>query len=156
MLDYKKLLKVHYTEKTGMKRINLYGMFRKLLRDFPIDSETILSDIKDLNQYFTELKKVVDGRLLGDINHLVQDYFAADIRIDSFEYRTEINDETGGAEPIVNMIIDFKDNPIQEYHTFLNEARLSALAVSIYFASIKSLFGALEDETLKILSWMTC
>jgi len=151
MLDYKKLLKVHYTEKTGIKRINLYGMFRQLLRDFPIDSETVLSGIKDLNKYFTELEKVVDGRLLGDINHLIQDYFAADIRIDSFEYRTEINDETGGAEPIVNMIIDFKDKQIQEYHSFLNEARLSALAVSIYFASIKSLFGALEEETLKIL-----
>ena len=151
MLDYKKLLKVHYTEKTGTKRINLYGMFRQLLRDFPIDSETVLSGIKDLNQYFTELKKVVDGKLLEDINHLIQDYFDADIRIDSFEYRTEINDETGGAEPIVNMIIDFKDNQIQEYHSFLNEARLSALAVSIYFASIKSLFGALENETLKIL-----
>jgi AAA15 family ATPase/GTPase len=118
MLDYKKLLKVHYTEKTGTKRINLYGMFRQLLRDFPIDSETVLSGIKDLNQYFTELKKVVDGKLLEDINHLIQDYFDADIRIDSFEYRTEINDETGGAEPIVNMIIDFKDNQIKEYLHF--------------------------------------
>ena len=91
-------------------------MFRQLLRDFPIDSETVLSGIKDLNQYFTELKKVVDGKLLEDINHLIQDYFDADIRIDSFEYRTEIDDETGGAEPIVNMTIDFKDNRIQEYH----------------------------------------
>ena len=151
MLDYKKLLKVHYTEKTGIKRINLYGMFRQLLRDFPVSSETVLSGIKDLNAYFTELEKVVDGKLLEDINHLIQDYFDADIRVDSFEYRTEIDDETGGAEPIVNMIIDFKDNRIQEYHTFLNEARLSALAVSIYFAAIKSLFGALENETLKIL-----
>jgi hypothetical protein len=126
-------------------------MLRQLLRDYPIDKETVLSDIKDLNKYFSELEKVIDGRLLNNINHMLKDYFAADIMIDSFEYNIEINDETGGAEPIVNMIIDFKDKQIQEYHTFLNEARLSALAVSIYFASIKNLFDALENETLKIL-----
>ena len=151
MLDYKKLLKVHYADKSGATRINLYSMFRQLLKDFPVDNDNVLSDIKDLNKYFSELEKVVNDLLLDDINHLIHDYFEADIRIEAFEYRTEINDETGGAEPIVNMVIDFKDNTIEEYHTFLNEARLSALAVSIYFASIRCLFNALENDTLKIL-----
>jgi len=151
MLDYKKLLKVHYSEKPGNKEINLYGMFRQLLKDYPIDNETVLSDIKDLNKYFDELKKVVDGQLLANVNHLMHSYFDNDIRIDSFDYKVIIDDETGGAEPVVNMIIDFKENQIKNYHSFLNEARLSALAVSIYFASIKRLIGGLEQESIKLL-----
>lgn len=151
MLDYKRLLKVHYTEKGSTTRINLYNMFRQLLKDFPVDSDNVLSDIKDLSKYFAELEKTVNNKLLDDVNYLIHDYFEADIRIESFDYRIEINDDTGGAEPIVNMVIDFKDNPLEEYHSFLNEARLSALAVSIYFASIRCLFRALDGATLKIL-----
>ena len=56
------------------------------------------------------------------------------------------------AELIVNMNIDFKKIRIPDYHTFLNEAKLSSLAISIYFASIKKLIEVLEiSDFMKIL-----
>ncbi len=152
MLDYKKLLKVHYSGVSGSREINLYGMLRQLLSDYPLAGNRVLSDVKDFAIYFAELEKIVNKKLLNDINRFINTYFDKDFCIDSFICRQEIVDDvSGAAEPIVTMQIGFKDKPIRQYHTFLNEARLSALAISIYFASIKKLIGVLEKESIKLL-----
>jgi len=54
-------------------------------------------------------------------------------------------------EFVVNIDIFFQDNRIMEYQNFLNEARLSALAISIYFAVIKHLSRVTNEKSLKIL-----
>ena len=43
------------------------------------------------------------------------------------------------------------DNILNRYDLFLNEARLTALATSIYFSIIKKLSNIVGDNSLKIL-----
>ena len=70
--------------------------------------------------------------------------------IDKFESKIKAA-KNSSAELIINIKIDFKDNILDSYHSFLNESRLSALAISIYFASIKKLYNLLEQKYMKIL-----
>ncbi|NQU62858.1 MAG: Eco57I restriction-modification methylase domain-containing protein [SAR324 cluster bacterium] len=154
MLDYKKLLKIHYQPHVNGEEINLYAMFSELLKDYPIDSDKdkrILSEIEDLQDYFSALKLILDNNFKESINSFLEDFFNADFSIDKFEYKTKRDKETNTAIPVVNITIDYKDHVIEKYHTFLNEARLSALAISLYFISIKKLLGEIKGENLKIL-----
>ena len=151
MLDYKKLLKVHYTTE-NIEQINLYRLFRTLLRDYEYKPNKKLSEIKDPNKYYEELTRIMEDHLLKDINNYLNKYFESDCMIDSFDCRTEIDsDDDSRIIPVVNITIDYKDNSIENYHNFLNEARLSALAISIYLSTIKTLYSALKKNSLKIL-----
>ncbi len=152
MLDYKKLLKVHYTfdEK---KTINVYKMLQELFKDYPvgIEGDKKLSEIKDdANNYFDELKNLSNNVLLNDINFFIEKYFDNTFKINTFEFKIGL-DNNSQPEFIINLKIDFKDKEISNYHSFLNEARLSSLAIAIYFASIKKLFNLLENDCMKIL-----
>ncbi|MCI0471707.1 MAG: AAA family ATPase [Candidatus Aminicenantes bacterium] len=150
MLDYKKLLKIHYTPDINGDSINIYAMLRELFRDYIDPSGKKLSEIKDFMQYFETLKSIVNGSLLVDINELIG-FFDKDFKITKFSFIIETTPD-GRPAPLVSIDIDFKDNPIERYHQFLNEARLSALAISVYFASIRKLLGSLSGECLKILA----
>jgi DNA repair exonuclease SbcCD ATPase subunit len=150
-LDYKKLLKVHYSI-TEVEQMNLYNLFRILLRDYEYVNNEKLSSIKNPNQYFSELTKIMNDKIIDDINRYLDCYFESDCAIVAFNCRTEIDDEDENRIiPIINLTINYKENEIDRYHSFLNEARLSALAISIYLSTIKSLYGALNNDSLKIL-----
>lgn len=149
MLDYKKLLKVHYVPQANGDKINVYEMLRLLFKDYPVEEGKPLASIKDFTVYFDTLKKIISTDLLADINTLIS-YFETDFKVESFSFRTEFADNDRLA-PIVNIEIDFHDTILNCYHCFLNEARLSALAVSVYFAIIKKLLGTLKEDCLKIL-----
>lgn len=148
LLDYKKLLKVHYSIEQ-VDQINLYGLFRTLLGDYEYEEGKKLNAIKDSNEYFKELTKVIKDKLLANINNYLTKYFESDCIINSFDCWTEISNDI--SKPTVNITIDYKKNQIKNYHGFLNEARLSALAISIYFSTIKALYGSLKKNSLKIL-----
>ncbi|MCK5695085.1 MAG: hypothetical protein KAH62_00490 [Desulfobacula sp.] len=151
MLDYKKLLKVHYTME-NIEQINLYRLFRTLLRDYEYKQNEKLSAIKDPNKYYEELTRIMEDKLLKDINNYLNKYFESDCMIDSFDCRTEIDSEDDTRIiPVVNITIDYKENSIENYHNFFNEARLSALVISIYLSTIKTLYSALKKGSLKIL-----
>ncbi|OQX26327.1 MAG: hypothetical protein BWK80_11070 [Desulfobacteraceae bacterium IS3] len=149
MLDYRKLLKVHYSPAVNEDKINVYDMLRNLFMNFPISGGGILSDVRNFSEYFSMLDSIVNGDLLKDINILIR-HFDSDFKIIRFDFKMETNPD-GRPEPIINIEIDFKDRAIGHYHSFLNEARLSALAVSLYFAAIRKLIGTLTGEYLKIL-----
>ena len=154
LLDYKKLLKIHYVPQSNGDEINLYPMFSEILKDYPVDSgngKAVLSDIDDMLEYFDTLKSILDDNFREAINVFLQDYFDADFSIDKFEYKTKRDKEANTAIPVVNIRIDYKAHVIEKYHTFLNEARLSALAISLYFISIKKLLGKIDGNNLKIL-----
>ncbi|MEA1969429.1 MAG: recombinase RecF, partial [Thermodesulfobacteriota bacterium] len=154
MLDYKKLLNVHYATTINGDRINLYGMLRQLLGEYPIgDSENkrVLSEIEDLPEYFKLLEGILKNDFQDAINNFLEKYFKSDIQIDKFEFKTKIDKNIGTATPVVNITIDYKEHIVEKYHTFLNEARLSALAISIYFVAIKKLLDKLEHDSLKML-----
>ena len=152
LLDYKKLLKIHYLPDAGSHTVNLYPMFRQLLKDYPVGENKKLDDIaKNLTKYLDELKNILEKDLLDDVNEYLKKYFKSDIEVTAFETKIELDEETQKGIPFVLMSMDYKENSIEKYHSFLNEARLSALAISIYFASIKKLLGTLQGESLKIL-----
>ena len=154
MLDYKKLLSVHYVPDVKQDKLNLYYMFKKLLDNYPVDQggqKTILAEIDDLNEYFKLLESILEKDFLKEINKYLDSYFEADFNIDKFEYKTKIDRNTATATPVINLSLDYKDYSIEKYHTFLNEARLSALAISIYMVAIKRLIDVLETDSLKIL-----
>jgi energy-coupling factor transporter ATP-binding protein EcfA2 len=149
MLDYKKLLKVHFTTVTGAGNINVYDMLRELFRDFPHKESGTLSEIKNFMVYIKELEELVNGPLLGEINKLIG-FFDADFKIERFIFAME-SAADGRPDQMVKIEIDFKDNVIENYHAFLNEARLTSMAVSVYFAAIKAMLGTLKEDCLKIL-----
>ncbi|ETR70363.1 MAG: hypothetical protein OMM_08870 [Candidatus Magnetoglobus multicellularis str. Araruama] len=154
MLDYKKLLSVHYAPDVNQDKLNLYYMFKKLLDNYPVEQEgqkTILAETEDLNEYFKLLESILEKYFIKDINKYLNRYFKADFSIDKFEYRTKIDRNTATATPVINLVLDYKDHSIEQYHIFLNEARLSALAISIYMISIKKLIETLKTNPLKIL-----
>ena len=149
MLDYKKLLKVHYVTTAPTGRINVYDMLRELFKDYEVEDGNVLSDMKDPSKYFEALEKIVNSVLLDETNRILA-MFDTDIIIQKFTFKTEFTLDNL-LEPVINIEIDYRDQPVDRYHTFLNEARLSALAVSLYFAAIKTLLGTLKSESLKIL-----
>jgi len=154
MLDYKKLLSVHYAPDMNQDRINLYYMFRKLLDNYPVEQggrKTVLAEIEDLTEYFRLLESILETDFLKKINKYLEVYFKTDFNIDKFEYKTRIDKNTATVTPVINLILDYKEYSIEKYHTFLNEARLSALAISIYMVAIKKLIDVLETDSLKIL-----
>jgi wobble nucleotide-excising tRNase len=148
MLDYKKLLKVHYTSAT-VDKINVYDMLRELFSDFEVEDGLTLADITDPTKYFDSLTQIVNKVLLDEANILLE-MFDHDIRIEKFTFKTEFAPDKR-LEPVINIEINYRDQPIDSYHIFLNEARLSALAVALYFAAIKALLGTLKGESLKML-----
>lgn len=149
MLDYKKLLKVHFTTAAEVGSINVYDMLRELFRDFPHKESGTLSEIKNFMVYIKELEELINGPLLEEINKLIH-FFDADFKIERFVFAMDTTAD-GKPEQTVKIEIDFKDNVIDNYHTFLNEARLTALAISLYFAAIKALLGTLKEDCLKML-----
>lgn len=153
MLDYKKLLNIHYSQ-VETDKINIYNMLKQTIRDFPVqyNSQNIkLFDIPDPNEELKEIENILNNVLLDDINELIR-LFSNDLEFKINKFKTSIHKaEDNKLEPFVNMYIDYKDNPINSYHSFLNEAKLSALAISIYFACIKKLFGSISNNSIKIL-----
>lgn len=84
-----------------------------------------LNDIKDLINLFLEY---FDKKLIVD-----------DIKIEI--NKTGLNSESTDIEFMKPRIIPklrFYDSPVSNYYVFLNEARLTALAISIYLAAIES------------------
>lgn len=81
------------------------------------------------------LKKLLSS-IEADTNTFL-DYFGLDVKV-SFDF-TEVfyigRKSFGGNE--INLKIDYCGKPIPKHHKFLNEARLSALAICAYLASIK-------------------
>lgn len=154
MLDYKKLLSIHYSPDMDNEKINLYLMLKKLLKDYPLGkggNKKTLSEIKDFQEYFNSLEKILNGELLLDVNTFLNKYFETHVKIEKFVLHQEFVDELDVVEQIVNLELDYKEHSVEKYHTFLNEARLSALAMSIYFVVIKKLLNKINHTGLKIL-----
>ena len=147
LLDYKSLLKVTYDEQYQNESVaekkNLFTFFESLLQEYPIESSQTLKDIKgDGEAYFGRFKTILKDEIFDDINHFLNFFDhnikITDIKFDAFNKKTTLD-------------IEIFEKPIERYQHFLNEARLSALAISVYFSIIKKQFSYLGDNELKIL-----
>ena len=149
MLEYKNLLNIHYQTDKSRDEINIYDMLRELFREYPIGKNRILAKIRNPDIYFTTLKDILNGKVLNDINNFLK-RFDDTFYIKEFFFDKEFT-EDGKVEFIVNVKIDFMDNDLNSYHYFLNEAKLSALAIAIHFAIIRNISDKLKDSSLKLL-----
>jgi len=157
LLDYKKLLYINFSTNPDYKRINIYPVLEKLFENYPIDldTQTVLKDITNPNEKLEKIKDIIDN-IKDDIN-LFLTQFTNEFYIDKFIYTTDYIPITKSLglnnilEFVVNIDISFHDKKIKEYQNFLNEARLSALAISIYFAVIKHISSLDNEDSLKIL-----
>ncbi len=140
MIEYKDLLKVSFLEENNDK--NLYTFFETILKDYPIDAENGTLKMLRGQAYFDKYKEIIKDEIFDDIN-LYLDKFSQNIKI------TDINFDAFEKETFFQ--IEYFNEPITKYHQFLNEARLSALAISVYFAIIKKQFSLLGENSLKIL-----
>lgn len=143
IMDYKSLLKVSYSTQQEEKK-NLYIFFEKILSEYPIGQNKILKNLKEEEDesYFSIFEKILKEELFDEINSFLE-LFEQNFKL------TEISFNFGFHK--VNLEIEYFDKTREDYHSFLNEARLSALAMSIYFSIIKNQFDNLEDNSLKIL-----
>jgi len=142
LLDYKSLLKVHYRTNQTDNEINIYTLFEKLLEDYSIGEDG--KKLKELRgqAYFDALEDIVKNQLFNNIN----------LFLEKFEHGFKIENIAFDAfEREIILKIEYFNSNIEKYHIFLNEARLSALAIAIYFAIIKKQFDYLGDNSLKIL-----
>ena len=143
ILNYKSLLDISYSIEQEEKK-NLYKFFEIILAQYPVEDNIILDDLRvaESDEYFTKFENILKQELFNDIN----------IFLDKFNQNfilTDININFGFQK--INLDIEYFDKKIENYHTFLNEARLSSLAISIYFAIIKKQFELLREDSLKIL-----
>ena len=155
LLDYKKLLHINFSTNLEYSKINIFPMVERLFENYPLNNGVILGKIENPNEKLEELKVILNS-LKDDIN-LFLTKFTTEFYIKKFVYTTDyipIAKKLGLnnlLEFVINIEIDFKNIDIKEYHTFLNEARLSSLAIAIYFAIIKSLSKIDNSNILKTL-----
>ncbi len=147
ILNYQELLKISYNEHNSInEQKNLYTFFEKILEDYPIVGGGDKKKLKDFEdeEYFSHYTRIIEEELFDSMNHFLQ----------KFNHNFKITKiKLSGFGKKAHLEIDYfeKDITDKKYHLFLNEARLSALAMSINFAIIKKQFDLLNEDSLKIL-----
>lgn len=158
--DYRKLLKTHFIEKS--EEIDLFDLMIDEILYYSINDFTKNSfgeewkEIKELGEsdrrgtgYRNELQPLIDGFNMGlhqKLNSIEKKtneiliYFGYDIEIsfDLTQIGTAINKKIKNSidKGKIYLGIKFHGKDIKSHHTFLNEARLTAVGVSLYLASI--------------------
>lgn len=175
-LDYKRILRVHGLEIAPDNRPNIFDLLiRDLLsyhrvpdpkggittvellaeysriadilrakrRDGRIYASTKL-ELEKLNGEFINLLRLV----FTEANRFLSSYFKNKLRLDIHYSNLQVNEQKKLTEQILLRVF-YAGTEIDNYHVFLNEARLSALAICLYLASIK--IQATSAEILKVL-----
>lgn len=143
ILDYKHLLNVSYSQNSQEEEKNLFAFFKKILEEYPIgENEKKLKDLED-EEHFEYFERIIQEELFDDIN----------LFLEKFQQNFKITSISLSVFGKAYLQIEYFNKDISDYrfHLFLNEARLSALAISIYFAIIKKQFTLLGENSLKVL-----
>ncbi|EJF06098.1 recombinational DNA repair ATPase (RecF pathway) [Thiovulum sp. ES] len=148
-LDYKSLLKINYRDLDfHSKKINIYSIVKELFKDYPIENNLVLSSIKNPDKYFKKLEYLLNSFLPLIRNFLNK--FSNNFQIIDFIFDKQFTDD-GKVEFVVNINLECAEMTIEKHHLFFNEAKLSSLAISIYFAFIKVFLTFQNKDSLKIL-----
>jgi DNA repair exonuclease SbcCD ATPase subunit len=155
--DYKGLLETHFLHR-GNTSVNLFYLLVETLLANSINDFTnrILADdwtevqrtlpTRNTQKQILALEKILDKFNKGLSKKLAALKTKAAELLTRFHYEVELDFEFGGVsyhkeskrlqnkELILN--VKFFNKDIPEHHLFLNEAKLSAIALSIYFASL--------------------
>lgn len=168
-LDYKDLLETHYLHREN-DVVNVFDLLvktllantvsretdRSLAEDWasiqpPFPDQSAIDQITALDEQIANFNDELANRLtdlqtkaseiLGKFGYNV----AFDLDFQGITYNS--NDKTLDNQEIL-LRVEFFDRDIPEHHFFLNEAKLSAIAIAIYFSSIL----LQPTSTLKILA----
>ena len=150
-LEFKDILQIYFDDiinlETQNQQKNLFPLFSKLLKNYPTNLQTQTSQPKKLGDwdfgtpYFKELLKIIEN-LRGKSNEYLKTYFKESLKILPYSYDIARNE--------ITMNIQYHKQNISFYKEILNEAKLSSLAMSIYFLMIQELCQK-YDNHLKIL-----
>ncbi len=165
-LDYKALLEVHYVRSADKPTIDLFPLLiRRLLpyytyshqgtsRTFQSSWEWLNTDVKSTWLYRRRRNRPEEDfrAALKEFNEALEraahdlgarasamlatfgDDYRVDFRFTKGEFKTGPKRIEG---PTVLAVPAFRKLQCHDYHTFLNEARLSALAICLFFAALK-------------------
>ncbi|WP_187646862.1 AAA family ATPase [Nitrosophilus labii] len=150
-----------FTESEYENLANFWEYLKKGLEKINNRYPTITSSIyKDFQSQITKFNEKMEN-LLNEIsrntNKLLQNAFKENIEIKFSYKKATYNDFLPNSKkrnhktlpPKINIEVTFFDEKIDKPHTFLNEARLTAIALSIRFAILKN--RLIRDDVLKIL-----
>lgn len=165
LLDYHKLLQLHYVKTNNHQgQIDLWPLLQHAIVYRMLNPETqqtfhedyqriaaLLNTTRrtktqtiDLANYITAYENgfvTVIKNLSSTANELLGYFFpTTDNRSSNTRIEFMLDDfavSTSESQPHLYMRVQYYDKPISEFSTFLNEARLSAIAISLYLAAIK-------------------
>ncbi len=147
-LDYKNLLETHFLPRQ-QGSVNLFHLLvENILANYtePSSNRTI-GDIwqsvqekskSDKRTISYKLERVEEIALMNDVltKALKELQIKANELLESFNYHINCNFKFKVESQLISLDIKFYNQSISDHHDFLNEARLSAIALSIYFASL--------------------
>lgn len=138
-ITYKDIIQIYFREIQQEGTRNLYDFFKVILNDYPISSDsgktTRLVDLSGI-EYFNKLTELVMG--LKELANQFLEEFNENIYIEDF--KTDSFDKT------IILELKFRDKTVSEYQTFLNEAKLTALGLSVFFAAIVQKYSVYDTE----------
>ncbi len=168
-LDYKSQLETHYIHRES-ESVNLFNLLVKTLLANtvnPLTDRTLAEDWNDIQPPFPRRSarnqiENLEGRIvnfnreltnrLADLHPKVSDIlnkFGYDVVIDlDFQGITYSRDKKTLDNQEILLKVEFFGTEISSHHIFLNEAKLSAMAIAIYLSSIL----IQPDSALKILA----
>jgi len=175
-LDYKIILKTHALEIPPDKTPNFFEFFvHDLLGNHPIsnpaggvttnelslnysqiskslkknrrNSRAFSVSLNELQKMNEDLKNLIKA-MVSQANLYLDTYFKNKLVLDVGFTDLKLDNKKNISENI-SLKISYAGNKLSSYHTFLNEARLSSLAICLYLASIK--INPMPPDSIKIL-----
>lgn len=176
-LDYKRMLQTHLINTPVGQNPNLFSLIiEDLLADhlinrsgggvttYPLMDEWIRihDPIKTLDRrhnahwsardelpLFEAILRALLVQVFTEFRRFIQEYFDPKLEIGVSFSQLEFRDNPWGIRKELFLSIRYAGSEIPSYHTFLNEARLSAIALCTYLAALKTYPPAASD--LKVL-----
>lgn len=156
-LEYKGLLETYFLQIQN-DRVNIFNLIYRLLHDSK-DARTGRTLEQDW-QHIEAMFRTKHGSIVKrDFNQLLRSFnqriarllkdlqFRTEEILERFGYRVKLQFTFEGVRidympskhmsgDSIHLDVAYFDRPIERHHTFLNEAKLSALALAIYFAAL--------------------
>lgn len=112
-----------------------YDKLSTILRKTRRNARIYIQSIAELSKLNAELLSLLK-RVFEEANRYLAEYFKNVLRLDLNYTPLNVTSHKTMVERI-ELRVFFGDKEISDYHVFLNEARLSAIALSLYLASVK-------------------
>ena len=142
-LNYKKLTRFYNSSKVKVKN-DLFPVFKEILKNYITSSG---KSLKDMNYNYDTLMDDILNDDFRNLTNNILNIFHSNLEIKEFDS----NENSRTRKPRLYIKATYNEKEILDFHLFLNEARLSALSLSIYFASILKMYEIAGDKALKIL-----